>query len=310
MSKVSWRKSASKDVRPFFGAATLESSVDLAEIKVLEDGQFTGDAAIAIEPADADRVSISVRPNISAAALSSDSIKKGDLMVAITVLQPFLKKTSVVAQFPVSSVPDEVSIGEEILDPLGGGGNVVVEVALCLGRKLTKKPGSPFLLGHWLSKKSFSLRAPKPADDFNILPMDDKDWLEIGWPAKTMYSVEYLGGFNEPSAKDRQLATVRVHSDIHKKLTVEANQKLGKPIMAMLAAEITAQVIVASLLEWGSADDEVVPLSPLSAFLKRIDRIQPTTFAELKRLAAEPGLPKLKALLHADQQSVRFIKEG
>lgn len=310
MSKVTWRKSASKDVRPFFGAATLESSVDLAEIKVLEDGQFTGDTAIVIEPADADRVSISVRPNLGPAAHASESIKKGDLVLAVTVLQPFLKKTAVVAQFLVADVPEEVPIDEAILDQLGGGGNVVVEVALCLGRKLSKKPGSPFLLGHWLSKKSFALRAPKPADDFNILPMDDKDWIEIGWPAKTMYSVDYLGGFNEPAAKDRQLATVRVHSDIHKKLTVESNQKLGKPVMAMLAAEITAQVILASLPEWGAPEDEVAALSPLSAFLKRLDRIQPTTFADLKKLAAEPGVPKLKALLHADQQSVRFIKEG
>ena len=56
------------------------------------------------------------------------------------------------------------------------------------------------------------LRAPKPAEDFNILPMEDKDWTDIGWPAKTLYSVEYLGGFNDPAEKDRQLATA-VHDE-------------------------------------------------------------------------------------------------
>lgn len=311
MSKVSWRKSASKDVRPFFGAATLESSVELAEIKLFEDGEFTGETAISIEPADADRLALTVRPNLGEAARSSESIKKGDLVLAVTLLQPFLKKTTVVAQFPASgAVPAEVAIGADVLEQFGGGANLIVEVALCLGKKLAKKPGSPFLLGHWLAKKSFALRAPKPAEDFNILPMEDKDWIDIGWPAKTLYSVEYLGGFNDPAEKDRQLATVRVHADIHKKLTLEANQKLAKPIMAMLAAEITAQVVVSSLQEWGAPEDEATPLSPLSAFLKRVDRIQPTSFAELKKLAAEPGMPKLKALLQSDQQSVRFIKEG
>lgn len=311
MSKVSWRKSATKDVRPFFGVATLESCVNLAEIKLFENGDFTGETAILIEPADTERLSLSIRPNLGATARSSESIKKGDLVLAVTLLQPFLKKTTVVAQFPVSgAIPDEVSIGAEVLEQFGGGNNLTVEVALCLAKKLTKKPGSPFLLGHWLSKKSFALRAPKPADDFNILPMDDKDWLEIGWPAKTMYSVEYLGGFNDQSEKDRQLATVRVHADIHKKLTLETNQKLAKPIMAMLAVEITAQVIASSLKEWGEPEDEVTALSPLSAFLKRINRIQPTSFAELKKLADEPGMPKLKALLQSDQQSVRFVKEG
>ena len=311
MSKISWRKSASKDVRPFFGAATLASSVELAEIKLFDDGEFTGETAIAIEPADAHRLALVVRPNLGEAAWTADSIKKADLVLAVTLLQPFLKKTNVVAQFPVAgSLPEEVAISAEVLDQFGGGNNLIVEDALCLGKKLAKKPGSPFLLGHWLAKKSFALRAPKPAEDFNILPMEDKDWTDIGWPAKTLYAVEYLGGFNDPAEKDRQLATVRVHADIHKKLTVEANQKLGKPIMAMLAAEITGQVIVSSLQEWGAPEDEVTPLSPLSAFLRRVDRIQPTSFAELKKLAAEPGMPKLKALLQSDQQSVRFIKEG
>lgn len=310
MSKVSWRKSASKDVRPFFGAATLENSVESAEIRLYENADFSSETAFLIEPADAEKLAISVRPNLGAAALSSESIKKGDLVLAITVLQPFLKKTTVVATFPVSGkLPEEIPVGDEVLEQLGGGGNVVVEVALCLAKKLPKKPGSPFLLGHWLSKKSFALRAPKQAEDFNILPMDDEGWKQIGWPSKTMYAVEYLSGFNEPAAKDRQLATVRVHADIHKTLTVESNQRLAKPMMAALAAEITAQLIASSLSDWEN-DDEVVPLSPLSAFLKRINRIQATNFDELKKLAKEPGMPKLKALLHADQQSVRFIAEG
>ena len=36
MTSITWRKSATKDVRPFFGTATLESSVDLAEIRLYE----------------------------------------------------------------------------------------------------------------------------------------------------------------------------------------------------------------------------------------------------------------------------------
>ena len=144
---------------------------------------------------------------------------------------------------------------------------------------------------------------------FNIIPMSDQDWIALGWPAKTIYSVEYLGGFNEPAVKDRQLATVRVHSDIHRKLTLESSQRLAKPIEAVLAAEITAQIIAASLPEWETAD-EVVTQSPMSAFLKRLESIQKMSFAELKKLAMQPGMPKLKALLHTQEQTVRFIKEG
>ena len=139
--------------------------------------------------------------------------------------------------------------------------------------------------------------------------MDDEAWKQLGWPAKTLYSVEYFGGANEAAAKDRQMAKVRVHADIHKKLTLESNQRLAKPIMATLAAEISSQVLAASFSEWEHAED-VVPLSPLSAFLKRINRVQKCSLDELKSLVRQPGMPKLKAFLHADQQSVRSIAEG
>ena len=49
MSKVSWRKSASKDVRPFFGAATLENSVEGAAIKLYEDAEFSAETAFLID---------------------------------------------------------------------------------------------------------------------------------------------------------------------------------------------------------------------------------------------------------------------
>lgn len=310
MSKVSWRKSASKDVRPFFGAATLENCVDAAEIRLSEESEYSGETNFLFEPADAASLSLSVKPNIDAASLVTETIKKGDLVLAVSVLQPFLKKSVVIGQYPVSKpLPQEIAIADEVLQQLGGGANAIVEVALCLAKKLTKKPGSPFLLGHWLSKKSFSIRVPKPVEVFNVIPMSDQDWITLGWPAKTMYSVEYLGGFNEPAVKDRQLATVRVHSDLHRKLTLEASQRLAKPIEAVLAAEITAQIIASSLPEW-EASDEAAPQSPMSAFLKRLDGAQKTSFAELKQLATQPGMPKLKALLHAQEQTVRFIKEG
>lgn len=310
MSKVIWHKSASKDVRPFFGAATLEDSVSKSEIRLYEDGEFIADEAFVIEPQDAAKLCVVVRPNLSPAALSSEAIKKGDLVLAVTAVQRFLKKTCVVAQLPVSAaMPSEIPIGDEVIAQLGGGANITIEVALCLSKPRPKQPGSPFLLGHWLSKKSFFLKAPKLSEEFDITPMDDEQWKQLGWPAKTFYAVQYLGGFNEPAAKDKKTAIVRIHTDIHKKLTLESSQRLAKPMMAALAAEISCQLIAGSLPDWETAD-EVVPLSPLSAFLKRVDRVQPTSFEDLKAMAKEPGMPKLKALLHADQQTVRFVSEG
>ena len=310
MSKAIWHKSAAKDVRPFFGMATLEESLDHAEISLFEDSAFSHATSFIVEPQDVEKLCVTIKHNLNDAAFSLSSIKKDDLLLAITAVQPFIKKTCVVAALPISDdLPDTIPVGDEILMQLGGGSNINIEVALCLAKGLPKKPGSPFLHGHWLSKKSFALRQPSLAEEFDVVPMDDDAWKQLGLPAKTLYYVEYFGGINEPVSKDRQMAKVRVHADIHKKLTVEANQRLAKPVLATLAAEIACQILTLSLSDWELAD-EVVPQSALAAFLKRINRVQACSLAELKELVKQAGMPKLRALLHADQQSVRSIVEA
>ena len=65
--------------------------------------------------------------------------------------------------------------------------------------------------GHWLSKKTFDLRPPKQAEDFGVDPMDDDGWKAMGFPAKTLYHVEYYSGVNEQASKDHPIAKVYVH---------------------------------------------------------------------------------------------------
>lgn len=308
-SKVNWHKSAVRDVRPFFAAVSLESSMDAAEIRLFENAQFSPELAFVVEPTDVEKLVISIRVNFNQ-ELAFETVKKGDLVLAVTAVQPFLKKTRIVATFPIDDkLPSEIPIEDEVLADLGGGSNMNVEVALCLAKRLPKKPGNPFLLGHWLSKKSFALRAPKLAEEFDIEPTDDEAWKKIGYPEKTLYLVEYFGGMNEPVAKDKQTARVRVHADVYKKLSAEVNQRLAKPILSELAAEISCQMLAASWSDWEVAD-EVTPQSPLAAFLKKIHRLQPCTLEDLKKMVQQPGMPKLRALLHVDQQTVRSIVEA
>lgn len=310
MSVASWRKSATRDIRPFFGAATLEQCLHKAQVRLFETSLFTDATTFIVEQQEIKMLNIAIRPNLDEAAVAVGSISKAKLVLAVTALNPFLKKTCIVLKASLSDdVPNEITIGTEVLEQLGGGANMTIEVALCLAEELPKIPGSPFLPGHWLAKKTFDLRPPKLSEEFDIEPMDDDGWKARGLPPKTLYFVDYFGFINEPVSKDKQIAKVRIHADVYKKLAFEANAKLAKPMMMFLAAEITSQILAASLSDWEQAD-EAVPRSPLAAFLKRVNRVQPCTISDLQALTKEPGMPKMKAILHADQQSVRSIVEG
>lgn len=308
-SKITWRKSAARDVRPFFGAVALEHSLVKVELRLFADGAFSAENSFLIEGSAAARLAPALRLNFDQ-SIDYGSIKKNDLVLAVTAVQPFLKKTRIVATLPLAkALPPEIEIDDDVVAELGGGTNMDIVVALCLGKRLEKHPGSPFLLGHWLAKKSFSLRAPQIAEEFDIDPTEDETWIKLGYPAKTLYAVEYLGGMNEPVQKDNRTARVRVHADIFKKLTAESNQKVARPVLGGMAAEIACQMLAASFSDWESAD-EVTAQSPLSAFMKRIEKVHPCDLEELKKLVKEPGQAKLRAILHVDQQCVRAIVEA
>jgi hypothetical protein len=304
-----YHKSASKDVRPFFEAATLEEAIEGAQIRLFENQPFTDATSFVIEEQEVPRLALVVKPNLSEATLAGGSITRSKLALAVTAVNPFLKKTVLVGRFSLAkAAPDEIVVGAEVLERLGGGSNITIEVALCLATALAKEVGKPFMQGHWLSKKSFDLRPPKPAEDFGVDSMDDAGWKAMGFPPKTLYYVDYYGGVNEQASKDRPIAKVFVHSDVFKKLAADNLPKMTRPMMAFLAAEIPCQILAVSYSEWKEAE-EVESRSPLSAFLKRINRVQPCTLQQLKQLVDQPGMPKLKAILHADQQSVRQVAE-
>ena len=91
MSKVIWHKSAIKDVRPFFGAVSLEDSMSLVELQINEDGPFSTGPAFVIEPGDVSKLRLTARLNFNQSALSFDVVKRGDLVIAVTAVQPFMK---------------------------------------------------------------------------------------------------------------------------------------------------------------------------------------------------------------------------
>jgi len=310
VSSSKYHKTATKDVRPFFSTATLEEAIEGAQIRLFEDQPFTDATGFTIEEQDVSRLALTVRPNLSEALLTGSAIARSKLALAVTVFNPFLKKTVLVHKGSLAKeAPEEIAIGSEVLERLGGGANVTVEVALCLATAAKKEAGKPFLQGHWLSKKSFDLRPPKLTEDFDVEAMDDEGWKAMQYPAKTLYHVDYYTGVNEPVVKDRPMAKVRIHSDVYKKLAADNLPKMSRPMMAFLAAEIPCQILAASLSDWKDAA-VAEPRSPLSAFLKRINRIQPCTLEQLRALVESPGMPKLRAILHADQQSVRQVAEA
>lgn len=310
MTAVTYKKSASREVRPFFGVASLEVALASAQISLYADGKFSDDSSFLVEERDIQRLNIVLRPNVSRAALQGSPIPRKKLLFVVMAVNPFLKRTKIVNREIVSkNLPEEVPIENDVLEEIGGPVGTSIEAVLCLAEGMRRKAGNPFLPGHWISRKAFSINAPKIAEDFDVEPTDDDGWKALGLPAKTLYFVDYFGSINETVSKDRAIAKVRIHSDVFNKLAGEASQKVAKPLMSFLAAEIPCQLLAASKSDWDGVDAPEKS-SPLAAFLRRLNRVRPCTLQDLRDMVEEPGMGRLRAILHADQQTVRVVVEG
>jgi hypothetical protein len=306
---VDWFKSEARDVRPFFELESLEPALSHCSIRIYENMPFTKSDSFVINDQDIARLDIAIRPTIDKSLIQScPKAIRDKLILAVRTTNPFLKRNEI-AKHALNSVPEEIAIGSEVLERLGGGSNLDIDAFICLDGELPKHIGRPFLRGHWLAQKGFKLHPARIIEDFDIEPIEDERWKELGYPAKTLYLVNYIGPMNEKPAGNQQIAKVFVHADVHRRIAAETDSRKVRAIQSILGAEIVCQIIRASMSEWESAS-EPEPGSPLSAAFKRINKTFKCDLSELRALAAEPGLQKLRAILQADAGTVRAIIEG
>jgi hypothetical protein len=309
MSRVIWSKSESRQVRPFFSLEDYEHSLDAAEIRLFEGQAFSAAEAFVLQQDELRRVQPEIRFNFQEPAIGGELIKRSDLSLLVCLTAPNLKKTKILAKIPIEgNFPESLAIDPEEVVAVGGAENLVIKLGICLNRDMAPAIGRPFLAGHWVAKKFFRLRPAKETNQFDVLPRTDAEWRQHGYPEKTLYSVEYSSGMNDPVDKDSPIASVWVHADVFNRLAVDADSKKAKAVMSFLSSEIALQLITQSFQEWRDATAPT-PGSPLSALIKQLSSADKLDLNKLKQLAEQPGQPKLRALVHNQQATVRALAE-
>lgn len=310
MTKIVWTKSESREVRPFFSVEDYGKSLDKAEIQLFEGQAFSAAEAYLLQPDELDKVTPTVRFNLALPPLKEQLIARENLTLLVCLSAQNLKKTVVVTRVSLNENPPEhVHVTPEVIDSVGGCENLIVKLGICLNRDIEPAVGRPFLEGHWIARKSFRLRPIKQSNQFEVRPRTDSEWREIGYPEKTLYLVEYASGMNEPVSPDAPIASVWIHADLYNRLASEVESKKSKALMGNLSAEITVQLISQSFEEWESSD-AATPRSPLSALLKQLSAAEPLDLGKLKSMVKQLGQPRLRALVHNQQGTVRAMVEA
>ncbi len=281
-----WRRAEPREVRPFFESIDAERSLDASGVRIFEDGEFSTETSFELDEVDFQRMSLGVSVRIAEAKSWIGALSPSDLDLVLIARHGFLKRSRLLERVNLSKdVPGQWEIGTEVLAQLGGGRNTNITLAICLAEDRPEKPGSPFIPGHWLARKTFVLRSRTMPTMFDLRIRHDEDWIAAGYPRKTYYAVDYLGGIDSELEEGASVATVWVHADAHAKLTSGA---LGDAMQPLLASEIIFSIVLESYNEWKN-QSEAAPDTPLSNLLVKLGGEHPMPLSELKALAAKPS---------------------
>lgn len=309
--KANWRRWESRDVRPFFNVASAEHALADARLRLFEGRPESADTTVLVDELDLLKLEPVIYPNLAEVPeWLPELYQRADLALVVIASSSLLKSAVVVHRAPLDDEPaSEMKVPRDVIDRLGGGRNLELSVAICLNEPSSAPVGVPFLEGHWLSKKTFNIKGPNSPDLFDIRTRTDEEWLALGFPAKTLVTVDYNGGINEEEdGAGGSVATVWLHKDAYDRMTVEGRPS-GRILQPVLAVEIITQILELSFPEWKDVEAPA-PKSPLASVLKRISSGKAMSIAEMKPLLDGPGRSRLRALLQDNLQAVRAVVEG
>ncbi|TPL93814.1 hypothetical protein [Mesorhizobium sp. B2-3-12] len=301
---VAWHRTEPREVRPFFETAKAENALDDSGICLFAKGDTSRDTSFDLDEIDFQKL----EPIIHAVLVDPtqwmpEGLTARDLELVLIAKNSFLKRSEIVARSILAEpIPTYFPIGSELLAKLGGGRNVQFTLALCLATDRPPTPGSPFVPGHWLARKTFLLRSRTLPALFDLQTRTDEAWKAAGYPEKTFFAVDYAGGIAGEMDDGSSVATVYIHIDAHNGMV---NSPIGAPLQPILASEIILSIVTASKSEWKDLD-EFVPSSPLETLSRQLGDAEPLTLDTLKKLANDPS--RLRAVLQDRLSVVRGIK--
>lgn len=280
---MEWHRSEPREVRPFFAAQSASAALDQSGIRLTADGEISTGTSFELDDPDL----LTLAPTVFPAVLNPqmwlpEGFAASDLRLLIIARQPLLKRSELVGSYSLAeTTPEAVEIPIEMMKALGGGRNTQVVLAIVLAEDRAPEPGSPFVRGHWLAKKTFAFRTRSTPVLFDIRPRTDEEWVANGYPAKTLYAVEYMSGIeSEPDEGINSVAVVHVHADAHVRL---GETKLGEAVQPLLAAEIVTSILQQSLSDWENLESAPKG-SALETLVTQLSKVEPISVAKLASL--------------------------
>ena len=301
---LDWSRTIKRDIRPFID---LPGLLEKAELRVERNGLFLAHETIPVGELERNNLKIAVKiPALPDDIESIAGLRTDDMRLVIVVNDHRLRKNVCIIAFKLDEIGDEpYEFSETTMDSFNWKGDVKIDLKLLLAADAGRSDGKPFLAGHWISGKRFSLNSANENPSFPIDSWNSEQFEKIGLPGDTVFFIEFTpGGMTLPISELDGALCVHIHEDVYN--IIAKNE--GKPHIR-LAEKILMNEILSDVLEQGLIEldnQEVSEDAIINVLANRLGRKRGKDVQAFKTELATGGRAGLKSSL----QSILGLKKS
>jgi hypothetical protein len=251
-----WRRTESRIVRPF---RSVEAALTDVRLKLRADAEFDDRTSFDASEADLRDIRPEFALNVQESALEAvRPLTAADLALAIRLTDARLRRSERVFESGIEVLPRTWTVPPEVKDRFSWKFGVTASVALVLKANRSPEPGLPYMRGHWIARKDFSVRSVTERRTFPIERWTAEEFARRGLPRDTVYWIEFMATdlndrFDDPSEALR----VCLRADVYDALVDAEETPAGRAVMKLIEAEILAEVLWTGLDALEAGDDIV-----------------------------------------------------
>jgi hypothetical protein len=277
-----WRRTESRVVRPF---QSVEAALSNVRLKLRADAQFDDRTSFEVSELDSGDIRPEFELNVRIDALEAvRPLTAADLALVIKLTDTRLWRSEPVFVSDIEDLPRTWTVPPAVKDRFSWKFGLIASVALVLKANRSPEPGLPYLRGHWIDRKDFSVRPITERRAFPIERWTAEDFARRGLPRDTVYWIEFLADdlndrFDDPSGALR----VCLRADAYDTLLDTEETPAGRAVMKLIEAEILAEVLWRGLdaLEPG---DDISRGSLLHTVVAKVVKATGTNEQELRQV--------------------------
>lgn len=294
-----WRRTETRTVRPF---PSVDACLAGVRLKLFPDAVFDERTSFDTSEVGLRDVNPEFLLAVEQSVLEASPLAASpDLSLALVIrlADVRLRRSELVLQRELPSLPATWAVPPDVRNRFSWGFGVDASVALVLMADRPVQAGQPFMRGHWVARKDFSIRAKAEPRAFPIERWTAEDFASQGLPRDSVYWIQFMaddlnGRFDDP----REAFRVCLRADVYDAFDYAEETPQARALFSMITAEILAEVLWRGLRNL-DAGEEIERGGLLHSAFARVAKATNATQETLRKFVVDGELSSLRTFAQA-----------